>query len=371
MPKRKQDPVSEASDNDYDEEQEAPLKPAPSFNGALKKYTFTSSTPSPSRALFASARATKPITPSSRKPAPSPRKRTIPPTTAPAPASPNPKPKKKRPKHPGYAPPQKYAHLSGIPDVLSTNLICVFVGTNPGLKTAATGHAYSAPSNLFWKLLHRSGLTPDQKRPATDDLKLPELYSFGNTNLVSRPTKDQAELSLQEMDASVPVLEGKVRRWKPEAVCIVGKGIWERIYKVKAGKRLKDFVFGWQEGWRFGGVEGEWEGARVFVAVSTSGLVAGYSTERKLEIMTELAEWVNQRRRERGETAPRGLSDEVVEKAAREREEEYRSKVVEWEAWIKVEKLEEEGVGEEELEKEGVEIVKGEDLEKRNNGCPC
>ncbi|KAF8254081.1 DNA glycosylase, partial [Wilcoxina mikolae CBS 423.85] len=234
-------------------------------------------------------------------------------TSTSTPSSPTPNPKKKRPKHTGYAPPAKYAHLSGIPDALSTNLICVFVGTNPGLKTAATGHSYSAPSNLFWKLLHQSGLTPDQRRPPTDDLKLPELYSLGNTNLVSRPTKDQAELSLSEMEACVPVLEEKVRRWKPEAVCIVGKGIWERIYKVKAGKRLKEFVFGWQEGWRFGGVEGEWEGAKVFVAVSTSGLVAGYSTERKLEIMTELGRWVEERRRERGETAPRGLSDEVVE----------------------------------------------------------
>lgn len=256
--------------------------------------------------------------------------------TTPAPSSsratqPKPTPPKKRSRHSGYAPPTKYAHLSGIPDVLAPNLILVFVGTNPGLLTAATGHAYSSPSNHFWRLLHTSGLTPDMKRPPTDDLKLPELYSMGCTNLVSRPTKDQAELSPAEMEAEVPVLEGKVRKWKPEAVCIVGKGIWERIYRVKEGGRLgREFKFGWQEGSRLG-ADREWEGARVFVALSTSGLVAGYSPKQKLDIMSVVGKWVNLRRGERGETAPRGLPAEVVEEKAREREEEFRRGLREWE----------------------------------------
>jgi mismatch-specific thymine-DNA glycosylase len=266
--------------------------------------------------------------------------------------------KKKRAKtHAGYAPPSKYAHLSGIPDSLGPNLICVFVGTNPGIKTAQKGHAYASPSNLFWKLLHQSGLTPDQRRPPEDDLKLPELYSLGNTNLVSRPTKDQAELSLQEMEESTPILEAKIMKYRPEAICIVGKGIWERIYKAKTGNKLgKEFQFGWQEGWRFGTVEGEYEGAKVFVAVSTSGLVAGYSMARKLEIMTEIGDWVNMRRRERGETAPKGLPSEVVEKAAKEREEKFRKRIVDWVDSVKVEEPEEvkepEGVEEPEPEEE-------------------
>lgn len=244
-------------------------------------------------------------------------------------ASPSPQ-IRKRSKHRGYAPPSRYAHLSGVPDIFAPSLICVFVGTNPGIKTATDGHAYSSPSNLFWRLLHQSGLTPGAtKLRPQDDLYLPELYSLGNTNLVSRPTKDQAELSLSEMEDGVPILEEKVFRWKPEAVCIVGKGIWERIYKAKKGEKLgSGFKFGWQEGWRLGsgggGDAGGWEGARVFVAISTSGLVAGYSPATKLEIMTRLGDWVNERRRERHETAPRGLPADVVEAAAKARLEAHR-----------------------------------------------
>ncbi|KAA8899169.1 uracil-DNA glycosylase-like protein [Sphaerosporella brunnea] len=299
------------------EEEEDPDKPTATFGGALSKFAFPATT-----------RVTRSNT---RSASASPQKRARSPvkeepsedTEVDSKEAGTKSKKKKRSKHPGYAPPSKYAHLSGIPDSLSANLICVFVGTNPGLKTAIKGHAYSSPSNLFWKLLHQSGLTPDQKRLPTDDLKLPELYSLGNTNLVSRPTKDQAELSHEEMEEGVPILEAKVQKFRPESVCIVGKGIWERIYKAKSGKKLgKEFQFGWQDGWRLGAVEGEYEGAKVYVAVSTSGLVAGYSTAQKLRIMTELGDWVNLRRKERGETAPRveeleqdGLKLEEIEES--------------------------------------------------------
>ena len=44
-------------------------------------------------------------------------------------------------KPPGYAPPEKYAHLKLLPDTLEDGLICAFVGLNPGIMTAAKGHA--------------------------------------------------------------------------------------------------------------------------------------------------------------------------------------------------------------------------------------
>ncbi|KAL3958807.1 hypothetical protein ACCO45_006969 [Purpureocillium lilacinum] len=60
----------------------------------------------------------------------------------------------------GYAPPSTYAHLPHLPDAILPNLIVLFVGLNPGVQTARTGHAYAHPSNLFWKLLFSSGITP-------------------------------------------------------------------------------------------------------------------------------------------------------------------------------------------------------------------
>ncbi|KAJ3115216.1 hypothetical protein HDU96_001000 [Phlyctochytrium bullatum] len=206
-----------------------------------------------------------------------------------------------------YAPPEAYAHLNGINDCLAESLVVVFIGMNPGVKTALKGHAYAGPSNLFWPLLHTAGFT-ERRLDCTYDELLPSMYAMGTTNLVARPTRQASELSKAELDESVPVLEGKIAKYRPEAVCFVGKQIWESVYRVKAGAKAlpKDFKFGWQL-LRFGSVVGNpggWEGSRVFVIPSTSGLNAGYSREYKQQVFSELGNWVNQRREERGEKIP-------------------------------------------------------------------
>jgi thymine-DNA glycosylase len=201
----------------------------------------------------------------------------------------------------GYAPPSKYSHLPELRDVLAQNLLCVFIGLNPGITTATSGHAYAHPSNLFWKLLFSSGLTPRRLHPS-EDRTLPERYGLGNTNIVSRPTRNGSELSKGEMDASVQVLEEKIAKWKPEAVCVVGKSIWESIWRKQKGRGLKkeEFQYGWQkEGERLG-KSGQWEGSRIFVACTTSGLAATLSVAEKERIWRELGVWVEKRREERG-----------------------------------------------------------------------
>lgn len=127
------------------------------------------------------------------------------------------------------------------------------------------------------------------------------------------------------MDEGVAVLEQKVRVWKPEAVCVVGKGIWESVYRVRQRQRQrhgkavgllpKDWKYGWQdesENMGVGGDSGDdeeeetntttaggWKGARVFVATSTSGLAATVGRAEKERIWRELGEWVERRRAER------------------------------------------------------------------------
>lgn len=224
-------------------------------------------------------------------------------------------PNKKRKRPTPTSPPTttsatKYAHIrNNLTDALTPNLILLFIGVNPGLTTALTGHAYAHPSNLFWKLLHSSRLTPRRCHPS-ETHALPRLYGLGNTNIVARPTRDASELSRAEMDAGVSVLEEKVRRWRPEAVCVVGKGIWEAIWRVRRGRGLRreEFRYGWQDvGENMGRVDGDgdgeeegWEGARVFVATTTSGLAAGMRPWEKEEVWRPLGEWVCGRRREKG-----------------------------------------------------------------------
>jgi hypothetical protein len=62
----------------------------------------------------------------------------------------------------------------------------LFVGINPGIRTAQIGHHFAGYSNRFWKLLHESGLVPEAIG-TEDDWRLPE-WGFGITNLVARAT---------------------------------------------------------------------------------------------------------------------------------------------------------------------------------------
>src|SRR5919108_2460030 len=62
----------------------------------------------------------------------------------------------------------------------------LFVGINPGIRSALTGHHFAGYSNRFWKLLYDAGLVTEVI-DCTDDDRLPE-WGFGITNIVARPT---------------------------------------------------------------------------------------------------------------------------------------------------------------------------------------
>lgn len=207
----------------------------------------------------------------------------------------------------GYADPSRYAHLSPLTDVLEPGLLLVFVGVNPGISTAQTGHPYAHPSNLFWKLLHSSGLT-DVKHKPSEHRDLPRLYAYGNTNIVSRPTKNQSELSKEEMVQGTADLEEKFRIYRPKHICLVGKGIWEAVFKYKHGRAItkEEFHYGWQDEVEnmarpeSGEVDTDgatWAGARVFVATSTSGLAAALKPSEKEAIWKLLGDSIKDERR--------------------------------------------------------------------------
>ncbi|KAL8662264.1 MAG: hypothetical protein Q9202_004869 [Teloschistes flavicans] len=270
-------------------------KASPRFKGPLDQYLYntTASTPSRKHTTCASVQANDKTTSTSNTK----RKSTDNGSTSTV--------KKLKRTPAGYAPPSKYAHLvNNLTDSLAPDLLCIFVGLNPGIRTATTGHAYNHPSNLFWKLLHKSGCTSRLCR-AEEDGDMPQLYQLGLTNIVSRPTKDGSELSKTEMDQGVAVLEAKIALQRPEAVAIVGKSIWESIWRVKHGMSIKkeQFKYGWQDdGERMGVVaEGnvQWPGARLFVATTTSGLAAGMRRHEKEDIWKGLGDWVVKRRMER------------------------------------------------------------------------
>ena len=112
----------------------------------------------------------------------------------------------------------------------------------------------------------------------------------------------------------VQALQEKATRWKPESVCLVGKSIWEAVWRARKGRAIKkeEFRYGWQDEEENFGInvvrgrtqkvetkDGAWAGARVFVATSTSGLAAGMRPAEKEAVWRELGEWVERRRAER------------------------------------------------------------------------
>lgn len=139
----------------------------------------------------------------------------------------------------------------------------LFVGINPGVRSALTDHHFAGPSNRFWKLLFEAGLVPERLTFADDD-RLPE-WGFGVTNLVPRPTPGMDTIRPEEFVAGLVTLRRKVRRWKPPVVAFVGVTLYRFVFDVRGGVVPL-------------GLQAErFEGARVWVLPNPSGRNANYS----------------------------------------------------------------------------------------------
>lgn len=103
----------------------------------------------------------------------------------------------------------------------------LFVGINPGVRSAQTGHHFAGYSNRFWKLLWDAGLVPEPITYA-DDARLPE-FGYGITNLIARPSPGIDTLSPGEYVEGWKVLDRKIRRYRPKVLALVGVTLWRAI----------------------------------------------------------------------------------------------------------------------------------------------
>ena len=152
----------------------------------------------------------------------------------------------------------------------------LFVGINPGVRSATIGHHFAGFSNRFWKLLFDARLLPELLR-AEDDRRLLEFH-YGITNLVARPTPGIDTLRPAEYVEGLESLKRKVRRWKPPIVAFVGVTLFRAIFGVPSGRPVS---LGLQRRERF-------EGARVFVLPNPSGRNANFSYAEMLAAFTRL-----------------------------------------------------------------------------------
>lgn len=114
--------------------------------------------------------------------------------------------------------------MNTLPDYLEYNLKVIFVGYNPGENAAVLGHHYAGRGNQFWRLLYDSGLTPRLYMPQEDSSLLQ--LGYGLTNIVARPSRSSSDLGKKEMQAGAEILRGKISRYKPQLVCLLGKEVY-------------------------------------------------------------------------------------------------------------------------------------------------
>ena len=123
--------------------------------------------------------------------------------------------------------------LSPLRDRIKPGVRVLFVGINPGIRSALTGHHFAGFSNRFWPLLYESGLVPERLTFEHDD-RLPE-FGFGITNIVPRPTPGIDTLTPAEFAAGRLRLTRKIKRYRPGIVAMVGVTVFRSMFPERKG----------------------------------------------------------------------------------------------------------------------------------------
>lgn len=156
--------------------------------------------------------------------------------------------------------------------MIGPDLRILFVGINPGLYTAATGHHFARPGNRFWPALHGAGLTKVLLHPSEQARLL--AAGLGVTNLVNRATATAAELAPEELALGGRKLAAKVRRYRPRSVAFLGVGAYRQAFGLrKAAPGPQPNLL---------------DGARVWVLPNPSGLNANYQLQDFIRLFRAL-----------------------------------------------------------------------------------
>ena len=177
-------------------------------------------------------------------------------------------------------------------DRVGQDVRVLFVGINPGIRSAAIGHHFAGYSNRFWKLLYESELVPEPIG-TEEDGRLPK-WGFGITNLVARPTPGIDTLRPEEFLSGMRTLRRKVRRWQPGVVALVGVTLARVLFARRGTGRVA-----------LGLHPERFEDAHVFVLPNPSGRNANFSYEEMLAAFRGLRWWLARTKSGQSRTLPR------------------------------------------------------------------
>lgn len=164
--------------------------------------------------------------------------------------------------------------LEPLAPIIAPGLKVLFVGINPGLLSAATGHNFARPGNRFYPALHASGFTPHLLTPE-EDVTLPR-YGLGITNIAPRPTRAASELTTAELRTGAATLAERVRTYAPKLVAIVGVTAYRTAFEhPKATLGLQPETIG---------------GRPVWILPNTSGLNAHHRPQDFARLFREARE---------------------------------------------------------------------------------
>ncbi len=169
--------------------------------------------------------------------------------------------------------------LSRLRDRIEPGVRVLFVGINPGIRSAEIGHHFAGYSNRFWKLLSESGLV-GERLTTEDDWRLPE-WGFGITNLVARATPGIGDLDAAEYQAGRRRLVAKIGKFRPQVVALVGVTLYRALFPTPSGVRGP-----------LGLQAVDLAGARVFVLPNPSGRNANFSYAEMLEAFRDLKRYL-------------------------------------------------------------------------------
>jgi TDG/mug DNA glycosylase family protein len=178
-------------------------------------------------------------------------------------------------------------------DRIAPDVRVLFVGINPGVRSAVTGHHFAGFSNRFWKLLRESRLVPE---PITyeDDRRLVE-WRLGITNLIARPSPGINDLRPAEYVEGWKILSKKIRRYRPAVVALVGVTLYRAILPLlpdvpagerRAARQSPDHVLGLRPE--------TIHGARLFVLPNPSGRNANFSYQEMLDAFRSLKRYLRE-----------------------------------------------------------------------------
>ena len=171
-------------------------------------------------------------------------------------------------------------------DCIQPDVLVLFVGINPGLRSAQTGHHFAGYSNRFWRLLHESKLVSE---PLTyrEDRRLPE-WRLGLTNIIGRCTAGIDVLDPDEYRRGVASLKRKIRRYQPHIVALLGVTIFRMLFSSEEpSKGPLDL----------GVTTMQLAGARIFLLPNPSGRNAHYSYRQMLTVFQALRDNMERSRR--------------------------------------------------------------------------